>query len=97
MLADFLSLSLSLYICAVKLKSGPILPFSKVKKWSIFSVAFVLFCFRKSRSPCRKKRIFEKQVKNTTKKQFLNLKSGSIMLRNIIGPLLTLTWTTFSL
>ena len=68
----------------------------KVKKWSNFFVLY--FCFRKSRSPCRKKRIFEKKTskKNNNKKtQFLKLKSGPIMLRNRIGPILTLTWTTF--
>ena len=48
-----------------------------------------VFIFHKSRSPCRKKRIFEKRtkIKHQKKTQFLKLKSGPIMLRNIIGPL----------
>ena len=57
----------------------------KVKTWSNSLVVFVFFCFRRSRSPCRKKRIFEKQAPQKT--QFLKLKSGPIMLRNITGPL----------
>ena len=79
-----------IYIYAVKLKSGPIFALFKVKKWSNVFVFFVFFFFfQKSRSPCRKKRIFEKQAQKTTTKktQFLKLKSGPIMLRNIIGPL----------
>ena len=49
---------------------------------------FFVFYFQKSHSPCRKKRIFEKQAKNNNKKntQFLKLKTGPIMLRNILGP-----------
>ena len=77
-----------IYIYVVKFKSGPIFALFKVKKWSNFFVFFFVFIFQQSRSPCRKKRIFEKQAKKTTKKtQFLKLKSGPIMLRNIIGPL----------
>ena len=48
-----------IYIYAVKLKSDPIFALFKVKKWS-----FLFFCFRKSRSPCRKKRIFENKKNN---------------------------------
>ena len=73
-------------IFAVKLKSGPIFALFKVKKWSNLFVLGV-FIFQKSRSPCRKKMIFEKHAKNNKKTQFLKLKSGPIMLRNIIGPL----------
>ena len=72
----------------IKLQSGPIFALFKVKKWSIFLFFWGFYFFQKYRSPCRKKRIFEKQAQKTTKKtQFLKLKSGPIMLRNIIGPL----------
>ena len=47
-----------IYICAVELKAGPMFVFFSVKNWSKF---FVFFCFWKSRSPCRKKRIFKKR------------------------------------
>ena len=67
-----------IYICAVKLKTGPIFALFKVKTGPFFVFLFL---------PCRKKRIFEKQAKKTTKKtQFLLLKTGPIMLRNILGP-----------
>ena len=77
-----------IYIYAVKLKSGPIFALFKVKKWSNF-LFFLVFIFQKSRSPCRKKRIFENKPKNNKNTQFLKLKSGPTMLRNIIN------WTTF--
>ena len=73
-----------IYIYVVKLKSGPKFALFKVKKWSNFLVSF--FCFRISRSPCRKKRIL-KNNPPPPKKKLLKLKSGPIMLRNIIGPL----------
>ena len=59
---------------------------------------FACSSFRKSRSPCRKKRIF----KNNKKKQkqetdpIIVLKAGPIMLRNILGPFLTQAWTKFN-
>ena len=57
------------------LKTGPIFFF------------FLFFCFWKSHSPCRKKRIFQKQPrKNKKNDPFLALKTGPILLRNIIGP-----------
>ena len=55
--------------------------FSSVKKWSIFCV----FCFFfLSHFPCRKKRILSK--KKQKKDPFLALKTGPILLRNILGP-----------
>ena len=75
-----------IYIYAVELKTGPIFAFSSVKNWSIFFVFFV-FLFLKSHSPCRKKRIFQKKEEKQTKKTtFLALKTGPILLRNILGP-----------
>ena len=50
-----------IYFYAVELKTGPIFAFSSVKNWSIFF--FLFFCFWKSHSPCRKKRIFLKNNK----------------------------------
>ena len=49
-----------------------------------------MFCYRKSRSPYRKKRIFQKQAKNNKKTHFYKLKTGANMLRNILGPFLNL-------
>ena len=71
------------HIYAVKLRTGPIFALFKVKNWSIFC-----FYFWKSHSPCRKKRMFEKQAKKqkTKKRTILKLKTGPIMLRNILGP-----------
>ena len=55
------------------------------KNWSISF--FSVFCFRKSRSPYRKKRMFQKQAKiNQKQTQFCKLKTGPILLRNILGP-----------
>ena len=52
---------------------------------------FFAFYFQKSHSPCRKKRIFEKQAKNNNKTtHFYKLKTGPIMLRNMLGPVLNL-------
>ena len=52
---------------------------------------FLVFYFQKSHSTCRKKRIFEKQAKNNqTKTLFYKLKTGPIMLRNILGPVFNL-------
>ena len=62
------------------------LPFLKLKSGPFF-LFLGGFIFQKSRSPCREKRIFEKQAKKQQKRQFLKLKSGPIMLRNITGPL----------
>ena len=47
------------------------------------------FFFWKSHSPCGKKRIFQKKKKkkrNKNKTTFLALKTGPILLRNILGP-----------
>ena len=66
------------------------LPFYKLKTGPSF-LFFFCFYFQKSHSPCRKKRIFEKQAKKTTKKtHFYKLKTGPIMLRNILGPVFNL-------
>ena len=73
----------NIYIYAVELKTGPIFAFSSVKNWSIF---FGFFVFLKSHSPCRKKRITKKKTKRTKNDPFLALKTGPILLRNIIGP-----------
>ena len=52
---------------------------------------FFAFYFQKSHSPCRKKRIVQKQAKKQQKKtHFYKLKTGPIMLRNILGPVFNL-------
>ena len=76
------SLSLYIYIYAVKLKTGPRFALFKVKNWSSF-----LFLFLKISSPCRKKRIFEKQAKKTTKKNTISkVKNWSNYVAQILGP-----------
>ena len=82
-----LSLSLYIYIYTVKLKTGPRFAFYKLKLVQFF----LAFYFQKSHSPCRKKRIFEKQTKKQqTNTHFYKLKTGPIMLRNILGPVFNL-------
>ena len=75
------------FFCRVKSWSNVCLLY--IKSWSIF-FGFVFVCFRKSRSPCRKKRISQKQSPKTTNTQFYKLKIGLIMLRNILGPVFNL-------
>ena len=63
-------------------------PFYKLKNWSKFFFVLLVFYFQKSHSPCRKKRIFENQAKNNQNNtHFYKLKTGPIMLRNILGPI----------
>ena len=67
----------------------------RVINWSNFCV-FVLagpmfcFCFWKSRSPCRKKRIVQPK-----KDQKVVLETGPILLHNIIGPIFNTTLDQF--
>ena len=74
-------------IYAVKLKTGPRFALFKVKNWSIFFVFFV-FLFSKISFSLQKEEDFWKtsQKKQQKKTQFLKLKTGPIMLRNILGP-----------
>ena len=67
---------------AVKLKSGPIFALFKVKKWSNY---FVFFCFRKSRSPCRKKRVFEKQAQQQQKNTIFNFRICYFIVVLVLG------------
>ena len=79
--------TLSLYIYAVELKTGPIFALFEVKNWSIFLGFLVFFLFLKISFSLQKEEDFWKTSKKTTKKtQFLKLKTGPIMLRNILGP-----------
>ena len=74
-----------IYIYAVKLKTSPIFALFKVKNWSICFVFF--FIFENLILPAERKSFFEnKQKQQQTKTQFLKLKTGPIMLRNILGP-----------
>ena len=50
-----LSIYIYIYMHAVELKTGPMFALFCVKNWSIF-------CFWKYRSPCRKKRTFQKKL-----------------------------------
>ena len=55
----------------------------KVKTWSI---CFCFFVFENLVLPAERRGYLKNKAK-TTKTQFLKLKSGPIMSRNIIGPL----------
>ena len=69
-------------------ESGPIFALFKVKKWSNFFVFFVFFVFKNLVLPAERRGFLKNKPKKQQKKtQFLKLKSGPIMLRNIIGPL----------
>ena len=76
-----------IYIYVVKLKAGPMFALFKVKNWSIFFV-FLFFIFENLILPAERRGFLKKKNKQkTTKKtQFLKLKAGPIMLRNILGP-----------
>ena len=75
----------SIYIYAVKLKTGPSFALFKVKNWSIFCF-FCFFIFENLILPAERRGFLKKkQAKKTTKKtQFLKSKTGPIMLRNIL-------------
>ena len=73
---------------AVKLiKGGPIFALFKVKKWSIFLFLFFLLFSKILFSLQKEEDLWKTSPKTTKKTQFVKLKSGPIMLRNIIGPL----------
>ena len=66
----------------------PIFALFKVKNWSNFFV-FLDFYFQKSHSPCRKKRIFEKQAKKQQKKNTIS------KVKNWSNYVAQHTWTSF--
>ena len=78
-----------IYIYAVKLKSGPIFALFKVKKWSNLFVFFVFFVFKNLVLPAERRGFLKNKPKKKQQKKntIFKLKSGPIMLRNIIGPL----------
>ena len=76
---------------AVELKTGPMFAFSSVKSWSNFFVFFENLILPAERRGFFKKMKRKKQKQTT----FLALKTGPILLRNILGPVLTLAWTSF--
>ena len=84
-----------IYICAVKLKTGPRFAFLWVKNWSNLFLFFG-FYFPSSHYPCRKKRIFEKQAKSTTKKKhiFISYKLVQLCCATYLDQFLTYTWTS---
>ena len=66
---------------AVELKTGPIVAFFVLKNWSKF------FCFLKISLSLQKEEDFKKKKKKETKNDpILVLKTGPILLRNILGP-----------
>ena len=79
-----------IYVYVVELFSGPRFASLCAKSWSTFCIVFAV-CFRKSRCPCRKKRITTINKNNT----ILRVENWSNLLRNILGPVLTYTWTSF--
>ena len=79
------SMYVYIYIYAVELKTGPIFAFSSVKNWSKF---FFVFLFLKISFSLQKEEDFSKTNEKYTKTKdpFLALKTGPILLRNILGP-----------
>ena len=71
-------------ICAVKLKTGPIFALFKAKNWSIF--LFFLFLIFENLILPAERRGFLKNKQKQQKKHILKLKTGPIMLRNMLGP-----------
>ena len=69
-----------IYICAVKLKAGPISALFKVKNWSKF------FFFENRVLPAER-RPFQKEQKQQ-EPHFSKLKAGQSLLRNMLGPIL---------
>ena len=86
-LAGLRHIYIYIYVYAVELKTGPIFAFSSVKNWSNF-FCFSFFVFLKISFSLQKEEDFSKKTKKKTKKidPFLALKTGPILLRNIIGP-----------
>ena len=77
-----------IYIYAVELKTGPIFAFSSVKNWSNFFVFFCFFVFENLILPAERRGFFKKKRRKREPKKttFLALKTGPILLRNILGP-----------
>ena len=75
--------SIYIYICC-RVKTGPMFALSVLKAGPSFS-------FKNSRSPCRKKRIFQKNQEKHKNDQIIVFKTGPIMLRNILGPFFNTT------
>ena len=79
------SMHIYIYMHAVELKTGPMFAFSSVKNWSIFLFFFVFLVLKISFS--LQKEIFQKKKKKKQKQDpFLALKTGPILLHNILGP-----------
>ena len=72
-----------IYMHAVELKSGPIFAFFSVKNWSIFCVFFENLIL-----PAKRRGFFQEEKRNTKNDPFVALKTGPILLRNILGPVL---------
>ena len=83
--ATFAKCHEDIYIYAVKLRTGPIFALFKVKNWSSFSFWF----FLKISFSLQTEDGFWKQAKNKKKTHthLLKLKTGPIMLHNILGPI----------
>ena len=74
-----------IYIYAVELKAGPIFAFFSVKNWSIFCL---VFCFENLALPAERRGIFKKkEEKRNNKWPISSVKTGPILLRNILGPI----------
>ena len=73
-----------MYMCAVKLKIGPLFAFFEVKHWSMFCV----FLFLKISLSLRKEEL--KKHKKNNKHNCQSEKNGPILLRSILGPVFNL-------
>ena len=81
-----------IYIYAVKLKSGPRFAFLKVKTGPICCFCFLLFIFEHLILPTERRGFLKKnkQTKTTKETHVYKLKTGPIMLHNILGPIFNL-------
>ena len=77
-----------IYIYTVQLKTGLIFALFKVKNWSNFVCLFVFLYFENLILPADRRGFLKNKQKKQKKTytQFLKLKTGPIMLRNILGP-----------
>ena len=77
-----------LYIYAVELKTGPRFPFYKLETGHVFP--FFFFIFKNRILPAERRGSLKNKQKQPKKTHCYKLKTGPIMLRNILGPVFNL-------
>ena len=79
-----------MFLNAVELKAGPIFAFYKLITGPMF-LLFLFVCFENLVLPADRRGFFKnKQQNNQKNTQFYRLKTGPIMLRNILGPIFSI-------